>query len=85
MSTMLPAIPDHAGPEGPSPTADDPIVALWDAHFREPVAAVARARAAIDDPASDERTRAWAELTVGWHQLYFPSPASACRWRLRLP
>ncbi|MBK6805826.1 MAG: tetratricopeptide repeat protein [Betaproteobacteria bacterium] len=35
-------------------------------------------RAAIDDPGVDERTRAWAELTVGWHQLYFTSdPAAA--------
>jgi diguanylate cyclase (GGDEF)-like protein len=56
--------------------AIDPADAIWDAHFREPVAALARARAARDDPSADARTRAWAELTVGWHQLYFTSEAA---------
>lgn len=78
MNTPPPPLPGRAGPDGPAPAADDPVVALWDAHFHEPTAAVARARAAIDDPGVDERTRAWAELTVGWHQLYFTSdPAAA--------
>jgi tetratricopeptide (TPR) repeat protein len=40
------------------------------------VAALARARAALGDPEADARTRAWAELTIGWHQLYFTSEAA---------
>jgi len=81
MNDRSAALPERTGPDGAPAAADDPIVALWDAHFREPVPAVARARAAIDDPTSDERTRAWAELTIGWHQLYFTSdPASAAHF-----
>ena len=73
--------PGRAAPGGAPTAPQDPAAALWDAHFREPVAAVARARAALDDPASDERTLAWAELTVGWHQLYFTSdPAGAAAY-----
>ena len=56
----------------------DPLVSMWEAHFRAPSQAVALAQAAIDDPSTDERTRAWAELTLGWHQLYFTGdPAAA--------
>jgi diguanylate cyclase (GGDEF)-like protein len=78
MSATASAIPGRRPPDDAVPAADDPIVSLWDAHFREPAAAVARARAAIDHAGSDERTRAWAELTIGWHQLYFTAdPAAA--------
>lgn len=52
-------------------SADDPIVAVWESHFRDPATSVARARATLDDPGADERARAWAGLTIGWHQLYF--------------
>lgn len=82
MTSMPPLpTPGRAAPGGAPTAPQDPAAALWDAHFREPVAAVARARAALDDPASDERTLAWAELTVGWHQLYFTSdPAGAAAY-----
>jgi tetratricopeptide (TPR) repeat protein len=74
--------PDAAAPEQRSPpqdarAGDDPIDAIWDAHFRAPAAAAQRARAALEDTGADERTRAWAELTTGWHQLYFTSEALA--------
>ena len=74
--------PDAAAPERPSSsrdarTADDPVDAIWDTHFREPAVAARRALAAIEDKGSDERTLAWAELTTGWHQLYFTSEALA--------
>ena len=76
MSGQAPSIQDRPARDGSG--ADDPIVALWDAHFHEPAAAVARARAAVGDPTSGERLRAWAELTIAWHQLYFTAdPASA--------
>jgi hypothetical protein len=78
MSAQSSAIPErHAATrDGRQPA--DPIASLWDAHFREPAAAVQRARAALDDPRTDERTRAWADLTLGWHQLYFTAdPATA--------
>ena len=74
--------PDAAAPEQRSTpddarAGDDPIEAIWDAHFRAPAAAAQRARAALEDQGADERTRAWAELTTGWHQLYFTSEALA--------
>ena len=78
MSVPVPASADRHAPDHEVRTADDPIVALWDAHFREPAAAVARARAALDDPGADERWRAWGELVLAWHQLYFTAdPATA--------
>lgn len=71
MNASASSIPEFPAPVRDGRAADDPIVALWDAHFRAPAAAVQRARAALDDPHADERSRAWAELTLGWHQLYF--------------
>ncbi|MEO8486064.1 MAG: diguanylate cyclase [Betaproteobacteria bacterium] len=77
------AKPSGAPDPGDHPPAErtpdqDPIAVLWDAHFREPAAAVQRARAVVDDARSDERSRAWAELVLGWHQLSFNSdPATA--------
>jgi diguanylate cyclase (GGDEF)-like protein len=71
-------VPDRRAAADLASPPDDPIVEVWESHFREPAVSVARARALIDDPASDERTRAWAELTIGWHQLYFTAdPAAA--------
>ena len=78
MSGPATSTPDRQAPARGGGPNDDPIAALWDAHFREPTAAVARARAAIGDPDADERSRAWAELTLGWHQLCFTAdPATA--------
>lgn len=64
-------------PSGAAAPSDDAIHAVWESHFREPAASVARARAALDDPATGERARAWAELTIGWHQLYFTADPGA--------
>ena len=66
-SAERPAVPREAG-------ADDPVAWIWDAHFREPAVAAKRARAALDE-GGDDRTTAWAELTLGWHQLYVTSQA----------
>jgi len=71
-------MPDRRPSAEPAAPPDDPIVAVWESHFREPAASVAHARAVLDDPASGERARAWAGLTIGWHQLYFTAdPAAA--------
>ena len=80
---MIDPVTASAAPTGApaatgAPPAGDPIVGIWEAHFREPAASVANARAVLDDAASDDRMRAWAELTIGWHQLYFTAdPAAA--------
>jgi diguanylate cyclase (GGDEF)-like protein len=66
--------PDRRVPP-PDEAASDPVAALWEAHFREPAAAARRAREALDDPGVDARTAAWAELTLGWNQLYVTSQA----------
>jgi diguanylate cyclase (GGDEF)-like protein len=54
---------------------------LWDAHFGEPDAAHALAvRTLASDTPADESTRAWAELTIAYHQLFFtPRPVDARR------
>ncbi len=54
---------------------------LWDAHFGDPDAAHARALQALAaDPPADESTRAWAQLTIAYHQLFFtPRPIEARR------
>lgn len=71
-------MPDRRPSAEAAAPPDDPIVAVWESHFRDPAASVAHARAALDDPASGERARAWAGLTIGWHQLYFTAdPAAA--------
>ena len=67
--------PERRGPAREVAPVDDPGVSLWDAHFREPMAAAARARAILDDRDADERAAAWAALTIGWHQLFFTSEA----------
>lgn len=56
----------------PSPAmATDRGIELWERHFRDPAVAQESARALVDDPATDERTRAWAELTLSFNYLYF--------------
>ena len=66
----------HAPVSGP---ATDVIEAIWDAHFRDPAVAIKRAQAALAScPPADERTLAWAELTVAYHHLFFSAnPAEA--------
>ena len=55
---------------------------LWELHFREPAAALDRVQQILALPsAHDERTLAWAELTEGFHRLFFTGgPAQARRW-----
>ena len=61
---------------------DDRLSALWDLHFRDPEPAFAQAQALLADPASvDPRTRAWCELTIAFHHLFFTAhPLEARRW-----
>ena len=57
-------------------------VALWERHFRDPQAALARAEALLADAAPlDARSRAWCELTIAFHHLFFtPQPLAARRF-----
>jgi len=63
----------------PVPTPNAAAHRLWDAHFGDPDAAHALAvRTLTADPPPDDATRAWAELTVAYHQLFFtPRPGDA--------
>src|SRR4051812_31801393 len=58
---------------------------LWDDHFRDPAAAYARAQALLTQTTQpDERAAAWAELTIGYHHLFFtPRPTEAREWLAR--
>ena len=60
----------------------DPAAALWDAHFGEPAATIERVRAILAEAdRHDARTLAWAELTEGFHRLFFTGvPAEAGAW-----
>jgi diguanylate cyclase (GGDEF)-like protein len=62
--------------------SDDRVASLWDLHFRDPEPAYAQAQAVLARPASvDARTRAWCELTIAFHHLYFTAnPPEARRW-----
>ncbi|MBS0319500.1 MAG: diguanylate cyclase [Proteobacteria bacterium] len=51
--------------------AIDPGLAVWEAHFRDPGPALARARALLASDLRDERTRGWAELTLAFNDLFF--------------
>ena len=64
------------------PTSDDRVTALWDLHFRDPEPAFAQAQALLAEPANvDARTRAWCELTIAFHHLFFTAhPLEAKRW-----
>jgi tetratricopeptide (TPR) repeat protein len=55
---------------------------LWDLHFRDPEPAFAQAQALLAEPANvDARTRAWCELTIAFHHLFFTAhPLEAKRW-----
>jgi diguanylate cyclase (GGDEF)-like protein len=64
------------------PSPDDRVTALWDLHFRDPEPAFAEAEAMLAEPANlDARTRAWCELTIAFHHLFFTAnPLEAKRW-----
>jgi diguanylate cyclase (GGDEF)-like protein len=53
------------------PVTDHEAVAVWERHFREPEAAVARAESLAADAAPGSRARAWCELTIAFHHLFF--------------
>src|SRR3982750_90472 len=65
-------------------TADRPdlAIALWERHFRDPDAAFADASALLADRETpDAHTRAWCELTIAYHHLFFTaSPPEARHW-----
>ncbi len=53
-------------------------VALWERHFREPEASFARAGALLAAGTLGARARAWCELTIAYHHLFFtPHPPEA--------
>ncbi len=62
--------------------SDDRAAALWDRHFRDPEGAFAEAQALLrdaDDLASG--VRAWCELTIAYHHLFFTAnPREARPW-----
>ena len=59
---------------------DDAGVALWNRHFREPETAFAEA-SKLASSGLDPHVRAWCELTIAYHHLYFtPNPLDAKRW-----
>ncbi len=59
----------------------DPAVDLWETHFQDPETATARAEAVLATADADNRSVAWAELTVAFHHLHFTAkPAEAGAW-----
>ena len=67
----MPLFAQAAPAAGADPQAH-PATALWDGHFEIPEAAFEGASAILASPRDhDEATLAWAELTTGYHHLYF--------------
>ncbi|HET6802809.1 MAG TPA: hypothetical protein VFI50_09215, partial [Casimicrobiaceae bacterium] len=59
---------------------DDVGVALWNRHFREPERAFEEA-SQLQGADTDPGLRAWCELTIAYHHLYFtPNPLDAGPW-----
>jgi diguanylate cyclase (GGDEF)-like protein len=59
---------------------DDVGVALWNRHFREPERAFEEA-SQLHGADADPALRAWCELTIAYHHLYFtPNPLDAGPW-----
>jgi diguanylate cyclase (GGDEF)-like protein len=56
-------LPEHA--------AGNEAVTVWERHFREPEVSLARAQALAGDALLDPRARAWCELTIAFHHLFF--------------
>ena len=48
----------------------DAAVTPWERHFREPERAFAQA-SELASSSVDARVRAWSELTIAYHDLYF--------------
>ena len=46
-------------------------ISVWERHFREPEAMVARAEALVAEPAQASLARAWYALTIAFHHLFF--------------
>ena len=69
----------------PAPVnAGDPTVDIWEAHFRDPATAMARAEAVLADSGTDAHTIAWSELTLAFHHLFFTAkPVDAGSWLAR--
>jgi len=61
---------------------DSRVADLWDLHFRDPQLAFAQAQGLLAGPPDlDPRVRAWCELTIAFHHLYFTAnPFEARRW-----
>jgi diguanylate cyclase (GGDEF)-like protein len=65
----------------PAIRASSDGVGVWDRHFRDPEAAYAEARALVDAAALDPHVRAWCELTIAFHHLFFTAnPRDATHW-----
>jgi diguanylate cyclase (GGDEF)-like protein len=72
-----------AGPKGShvEGAMDRDVDALWERHFRDPQPAFERAHALLADPALVARDRAWCELTIAFHHLFFTAyPLEAKRF-----
>jgi two-component system cell cycle response regulator len=72
----------HAATPAPAVPAGDPAAVLWDGHFIDPARALERVHGVLAAPEEhDERTLAWAELTQGFHHLFFTGgPAASREW-----
>jgi len=57
------------------------VTAVWDRHFREPEAAFAHACTQLRAVDLEPRARAWGELTIAFHHLFFTAnPIEAKHW-----
>jgi two-component system cell cycle response regulator len=73
----------QAAPAAAAYPAAHPATALWDGHFEIPAAAFEGASAILSAPHEhDEATLAWAELTCGYHHLYFTGSLREARQAL---
>ena len=64
-------MPAHAAPAAAGPI-EHPATLVWDRHFIDPARAMERVREVLAAPVQhDERTLAWAELTHGYHDLFY--------------
>jgi two-component system, cell cycle response regulator len=64
------------------PVTDREVLALWDRHFRDPEATAARAGALLANAdALSPSARAWCEITIAFHHLFFTAePLQARRF-----
>jgi len=56
-------LPEHA--------SGNEAIAVWERHFREPEASLGRAQTLANDTVIDAPARAWCELTIAFHHLFF--------------